>query len=212
MWTDIEDRQRDTWRPVIFERPDDARGFCAAWAARQGPSVFDVETYDALACPSRDGVAIDPFHPDFRLRGFAGGWVNPDGTDTVAWFECGGWPRDVCRALFDPVFGSPAAKGGFHSHFDEQALVYPGYVTKIVNRSFDPLFAALTLGDGTRAANTLARLSMDFLGESPKWVADKRRMGELPLLAVARGACSDVLLTYKCAQLFHKKLQRGEYI
>lgn len=201
---------------VIFSSPIEAArsGFLRRLAARRRPWVFDVESFDGAACPSRKKVPTDPCHPDFRLRGFAVGWRDGDEPPVLVWIDCLSMANDIpaARAVLSPAFASSASKIAFNGHFDEQAVTYPGWVERVVNRSADAFFAALLLGDGTRASNTLARLTVDLLGKSNHWQVDKQRMGELSIEKVARGAGGDVLYTFDLCRMLHERLKRGEYL
>lgn len=198
----------------IFPTPDRARDFLLLLANRRQAWAADIESYDAKECPSRKKVATDACHPDFRLRGFAAGWIEPDGRPFVGYIDCAPWEDRKAEAsrLFAPAFLSPAPKIFFNGHTDELGLTVPGWVRTVRHRAADPMLAAICLGDGTQPANSLARLTVDVLGHANHWQSDKRRMRDLPLAEVALGCAGDVIDTYRLAMVLHRRLRRGEYL
>lgn len=178
---------------------------------------FDIETYDAVQVPSRPGVAVDPFHPDFRVRGVAlatgpweAYWIEflPFATPAEARAEC----PDACAALA-ALFASPVPKGGHNGQFDEEGLLCSGWVPEIRNRCFDSMLAAIALGDTSQGSLRLESLVVDVLGEQQYWDgADKSRMRELPCELVARGAGNDAAAALRLALRLHARLRAGAYL
>lgn len=177
-------------------------------AEHPGPWAFDVESYDGAAFPSRPGVPTDPCHPDFRVRGVAVAWSEDEG----AWLELAPLGPEAWRPWLAPVFGSPAVKAAQGGHFDEEALVVPGWVPAVVNRGEDSMLAALSLSDGRHASLRLERLAADLLGADPWWdAADKARMRDLPLADVARAAVLDAGMALWVCTHARDLMERGEY-
>ena len=169
------------------------RDAVAKLARAQRPWFFDIETYDVAACPSRPGVATDPFHPDFRVRGVAVAW----GTGNGAWLELM-WAEEedkaAVRTMLDPVFRSKAEKGAFVSGFDANGLIAQGWVTEVKNLTRDPWLAAIAL-DIEGWGHSLERLTVDVLGEpQPLGKGDRGRIREMPLEQVAEYAVRDACL------------------
>lgn len=198
----------DAHAVMVYESVDAAEAFLLALASRTAPWAFDIETYDAAAFPSRPGVATDACHPDFRLRGIAvalsataGAWIDTLGADPVA----------VCPAL-SPAFGSPTAKYAYWGHFDEEGLVYPGYVAAVRNRAGDGGLALLTLSDGGHDSLRLEHAVVNVLGRRQYWNGlDKSRMRDVPLRDVARSAVGDACYTFELVESLHARLDKGEY-
>lgn len=176
-----------------------------------GPWAVDIETYDAKVFPSRLGVAVDPCHPDFRVRALAIAW----GPDVGACLEL----RDMdlrradARAELAPVFSSPAEKWAFNGGFDEEGLVYPGWVSEVRNRSGDGMLALIALGDGRQGGHSLQRAVVDVLGEPYHWNGvEKSTMRDLPFSQVADGCLRDAAATFRLCAVLHARLARGEYL
>lgn len=194
----------------IFDSPVDAKDFLEWLAASPDPWAFDIEAYDGAAYPSRKEVSTDPTHPDFRLRGIAVA-VEPE---KGYWIECKGWEdrkADV-SALLSPAFESDAEKWAFSGHYDEECLVYPGWVRRINRRSGDGLLALLALGNGKHDSLRLEKAVVDVLGNVQYWDGqDKGLMRDIPLEMCARNAVGDACNTYQLCALLHKRLESAEY-
>jgi hypothetical protein len=196
-----------------------ATPFLAALARSRAPWVFDIETYDAAAFPSRKNVAVDPHHPDFRVRGCAVAWSSVDG----AWLEFGTQEErqqdsvnsldgDGVDALRD-AFGSDAEKGAFNGGFDENGLVYPGWVPRVRNRTRDGMLAMTALGDGTHERLTLQHATAVLLRRAEHWVgADKGLMRDLPLAEVAEGSVRDACNTYALCDMLDAWAEEERHI
>jgi|SRR6516162_1881344 hypothetical protein len=204
----------------IFPTPWAARSFLRWLAERAALWVFDVETYDALydggkVRKGRKGVAVDPCHPDFRVRGVAIAYT----AHHAAWIELMPWEekKAAARKLLSPAFGSPALKGGFNAGFDEEALVYPttreAWVDKIVNRGVDGMLANIALGDVTQDSNKLSACVQRVFGATLTWEdIDKTQMRDLPLRDVAHGAGGDAVWTYRLIDNLYRRAGRDEYL
>lgn len=195
----------------VYGSPAEAAGYLATLAVRAEPWAFDIEAYDAAVFPSRRGVSTDPCHPDFRLRGVAVATSPREG----AWIDCAGWEGRLveARALFSPAFGSPAAKWAFNGHYDEEGLVYPGWVECVANRAGDGMLALLALSDGAHESLRLEHAVVNVLGARQYWNGmDKSRMRDVPLAVVAANAVGDACYTYQLVELLHGRLERGEYM
>ena len=191
-----------------FESPEAAEGFLVELARRNEPWAFDIEAYDAREFPSRKYVSTDPCHPDFRLRGVAFALSATEG----AFVDClGVEPRRVSKYL-SPAFGSRAPKWAFSGHYDEEGLVYPGYVGAVVNRAGDGMLGLLALSDGHHEELRLEYAVVRILGERQYWDGyDKSRMRDAPLARVARNAVGDACYTLRLCEVLHVRLERGEY-
>jgi hypothetical protein len=195
----------------VYESLRDAAPFLRGVAIHPGPWTFDVETYDAAKFPSRKEVAVDPYHPDFRVRGVAialsatfGGWVEFRGVDGDAVVPL--------RA----AFASDAEKGAFNGGFDESALVYNHIVPVVRNRTRDGYLAMIALGDGSqRQEQHVFRLETavtKILKHSQYWGLEKSMMRELPTKAVAYGAVRDACRTHELCDLLDERAAAGQYI
>ena len=195
-------------RLEVVEDPRLAPELMSWMIAHPGPWAFDVEAYDAGAYPSRPGVATDPCHPDFRLRGVAVAWSEDEG----AWLELAPLGPEVWRPFLDRLFSSPARKGASYGHYDEEALVVPRWVGEVRNRGDDALLAWLSLSDGRHTSLRLERLAVDLLGLDPWWAGfDKSGVGRAPLDLVARAAVFDTgCALWLCAHA-RDLMTRGEY-
>lgn len=182
-----------------------------AWLVKQQlPFFFDIETFDAAECPSRVGVATNPFHPDFRVRGVAIAWGPLEG----AWFELTAEEnrKAAARALLDPVFTSEVNKGAFVGGFDENGLIVPGWVSEVRNRCFDPWLCAIAL-DTVGGGHSLERLVVDVLGEpQPKEGVDRSRIREMPLKDVGEYAVRDACAEWRLHEVLWARLAAGEYL
>jgi uracil-DNA glycosylase family 4 len=177
-----------------------------AW---KGPWFFDIETFDAKETPSRRGVATDPFHPDFRVRGVAMAVSGERGV----WFEFDQeMDRGTARGLLDQAFGSDAEKGAFVSGFDATGLIAQGWVTEVRNLTRDPWLAAIAL-DTRGGGHSLERLVVDVLGEpQPLGKDDRGRIAELSMEEVAEYAVNDACGEFRLDQALQGRLDRGEYL
>lgn len=194
----------------VFESPFAAASYLEDLARRTDPWAFDLETYDGVEFPSRKGVSTDACHPDFRLRGIAIATSATEG----AWVECKGYEGRVAevRALLDPAFGSCAAKWAFWGHFDDEGLVYPGWVTEVRNRAGDGGLALLSLSDGAHESLRLEHAVVNVLKDRQYWNGmDKSKMRDVQLAVVAHNAVGDACYTFKLCELLHGRLERGEY-
>jgi hypothetical protein len=192
-------------RPVVvtvYRSLAEAQGFLTALASRAEPWVFDIETYDAAQCPSRKEVAVDPHHPDFRVRGCAFATSATEG----AWVDFLNDEQNPRRLAEDilplhAAFASDAEKGAFNGGFDECGLVYTGWVPAVRNRTRDGMLAMIALGDGTHERLTLAHAIVVLLKRKVRWDADKALMRDLPVEVVADGAVHDACYTYELCDL-----------
>ena len=197
-------------RVDVFEDLDKAKGMLRSLEKHKRPWSFDVETYDAGQFPSRKHVAVDPFHPDFRVRGVAMAW----GPDRGAWIELKPWDdrRDRARQILSPVFETVAEKWGFNGGFDDNALVYNGWVRRIANRSDDAMLRLIAVNAGGQRGFTQERLVVELLGEPQYWVIDKSRMERLTTQKVSQSAVRDACSTFKLVQHLRKMSVAGEYL
>jgi uracil-DNA glycosylase family 4 len=176
---------------------------------KQRRFFFDIETFDAQECPSRKGVATNPFHPDFRVRGVAIAWSPSEG----AWFELAPdeQRKAAVRRLLDPVFDADMEKGAFFGGFDENGLIVPGWVTAVRNRRFDPWLAAVAL-DTVGGGHSLERLVVDVLHEpQPKAGVDRSRIREMSLAAVGEYAVRDACAEFRLDVAIQDRLEKGLY-
>lgn len=205
-------RQRaDDLRLKIYPNLDAARPLLDKLAIYRGFWTFDIETYDAQALPSRPKVATDPCHPDFRVRGLALSWAHHTG----AWLEFLDWEtrKPEARALLNPLFLSPAPKGAFAGHFDEEGLIYPGWVDGIENRTSDAMLALVALGDARHESLRLEKAVIDVLKIPPSWDAvDKSRIREYPMEQIARGSVGDACRTYTLCLSLEERLAQEVYL
>jgi hypothetical protein len=190
-----------------------AESFLAGLARLETPWVFDIETYDAAEYPSRKEVSTNPHHPDFRVRGCAFA-VSPD---RGAWVDFGGSspltapPRAL--AALRAAFASDAAKGAFNGGFDENGLVYTGWVPTVRNRAFDGMLAMVALGDGTHNSLTLWHAIETILKRPYQWEGeDKSLMRDMPTAQVAKGAVGDACFTLELIGLLDSWAEQGQHI
>lgn len=196
---------------LVYESPDAARPFLERLASAAGPWAFDIESYDAKAFPSRKFVSTDPCHPDFRLRGIAVAW----GPNNGAWIDCRGWEGRLAEAreLLEPAFGSSAEKWAFNGGFDDDGLVYPGWVPIVANRTGDGMLAMVALGDGTHASLRLEKAVVEVLKQPQYWMdVDKGKMRDIPLQECAENAVGDACYTWRLCDDLHGRLERGAYM
>jgi uracil-DNA glycosylase family 4 len=188
----------------------EAKPFLAWLANRREPWAFDIESFDGAVSPSRDGVATDPCHQDFRLRGIAFAWSADDG----AWVELKDSTPAEARPFLAPAFCSDAPKRTFNGSIDEEALIYPGWVPAVNNRAEDAMLGLVALSDGRRGRGDLRleRVLVDLIGWPQYWNLDKSLMGELPIDDVARGAVMDACGTFKLCDWVIERMERGEYL
>lgn len=203
---------RDEPHVRIFKSPFDAKPFLTNLAVVKTPWAFDIETFDAKETPSRQWVSTDPCHPDFRVRGVA---IAVD-AKRAAWIELMGHEAQLAkaRALLSPAFASPAEKWAYFGHFDEEGLVYPGWIDRIVNRLGDGALAQVALSDGRRAKGDLRleRAVVDLLKLPQYWDGlSKGHMRIHPIEQVARGAGLDACRTWLLCQDLHARLAAGRY-
>lgn len=198
-----------------FRSPEEATPFLRWLATYRKFFTFDLETYDALKCPGRKGVATDPFNPDFRVRGVAIAYTNTE----AAWIELMPWEDEKLRAqaLLSPAFASPARKGAFNGQFDEHGLVFPttgvAWATEVRHRDADGMLAAIALGDVTQDSNTLSATVARVFGGGLTWDgADKSQMRDLPFEDVSRGSGGDAIWTRRLILELHQRAARGEYL
>jgi hypothetical protein len=207
-------------RITTFRSLAEAEPFLRKLAVHLGPWVFDIETYDAEEFPSRKHVAVDPCHPDFRVRGCAfalskdiGAWV--EFVDPLA---CS---IGVLGSDADPLgplaaaFASDAEKGAFNGGFDENGLVYGGWVPVIRNRVRDGMLSMVALGDGTHGQHGM-RLEagvVRLLKREAYWGGvDKGLMRDLPIEVVADGAVRDACATYELCDFLDAMATEGRHI
>jgi len=158
--------------------------------------------------PSRKHVSVDPHHPHFRVRGVAIALS----ADAGYWIELNGDPRGLGRRLtprgarevsptamdaLAEAFGSDAEKGAYNGHFDENGLVFTGWVPRVTNRVRDGMLSAIALGDSTHENLRLPTLIVSLLGRKTYWDVDKAWMRDLPIADVARGAVFDACYTHE---------------
>lgn len=181
-------------------------------AGHPGPWTFDIETYDAAEFPSRKSVAVDPHHPDFRVRGcafatsptegaFVDFMVDAPGAGPVFAAPANFGARDAGICALRAAFASAAEKGAFNGHFDECGLVYAGWAPRVANRARDGMLAAIALGDGTHERLTLSHLALVLLRRETAWDIDKSTMRDQPAEVVADGAVHDACLAHELCDL-----------
>ena len=186
------------------ERPELMR-----WLAEHpGPWGFDIECFDAGAFPSRESVVFDACHPDYRLRGIAIAWSEDEGV----WLETAPLGPEIWKPFLDPVFLSPAEKGGHNAHTDEDGMVMTGYVSGIHNRKMDSMLTWNALSDGRHASLRLERLAVDVLQQDQYWGGfEKSQMRDAPLDLVARGAVFDAAMSLWLCLYGAERATAGEY-
>jgi hypothetical protein len=193
----------------VFSDPGQAENFLKYLACHKKPWAFDIETYDAGQESTRHAVGVDPFHPDFRVRGVAIAWQFNRG----AWIELMPWEDRKAEAakLFGPVFASSAEKWAFNGSFDENGLVYSGWAPAITNRKGDGLLALIASNAGGHSGVSLARAVVDILGEPQYWVINKLTIRTAKLMDVADSAVRDACSTLKLTDFLHRRLEASEY-
>lgn len=210
----------------MFPHLPAAEGFLRKLALRMAPWTFDIETYDALEFPSRKPVAVNPFNPDFRVRGVAialdgrkGAWIelNGDPTGGVRKLTAAGLAMLAPSAMeaLHAAFASDAEKGAFNGSFDENGMIQAGWVPAIRNRTRDGMLALVALGDGTQALRgglTLESAIQKLLRHEVYWEIDKSLMRDLPIEKVADGAVHDACYTHELCDSTDAMAERGEHI
>lgn len=195
----------------VFHDPGDARQFLKEFAKVKTPWAYDIEAWDAGAFPSRKWVATDPYHPDFRVRGVAFAWKSNEG----AWIELRPWEnrKEEAAKLLGPVFASPAEKYDFNGTYDEEGLVYNGWVPRVRRRTCDGMLALLAANMGGLGGYSLARATVDLLDEPQYWEVDKSRVERIKTDTLAEAAVRDTISTLKLAKKkLIPRLRRGQYI
>ncbi len=194
----------------IFRTPGEAAPFLSHLERHSKGWVFDIETYDAIEYPSRKMVAVDPCHPDFRVRGVAIAWK----PDRGAWIELMPWEHQKAEAarLLAPVFGNGVPKGAFNGSFDEEGLVYPGWVPRIANRQGDGMLSLLAINAGGLPNFSLDRAIVDVLDEPQYWSPEKGTMAKLEIEQVAEYAVRDACSTLKVISLAESRLRQSDYV
>ena len=179
------------------------------WLAEHlGPWAFDIECFDAGAFPSRESVVFDACHPDYRVRGVSIAWSEDEGV----WLEMAPLGPDVWKPWLDPIFSSPARKGGHNKHTDTEGLIVGGWITDVVNGCMDSMLAWNSLSDGRHASLRLERLAVDVLDQDPWWSgANKGRMRDLSLDDVAYGAVMDAGLSLWLCLAGEERMVNQEY-
>jgi hypothetical protein len=189
---------------TVYRSLADARPFLGQLARILDPWTFDIETYDAVESPGRKAVAVDPCHPDFRVRGVA----IATSKDSGAWVEFVGDEAAPLRA----AFASDAEKGAFNGGFDENGLVYTGWVPQVRNRTRDGMLAMIALGDGTHESLKLSHGIRVLLRRKYHWDEDKGMMRDLPVETVAEGAVRDACCTHELCDLLDGWAAAGKRI
>lgn len=190
---------------AVYRSLREAGPFLRSLAARAEPWTFDIESYDGAQYPSRKPVSTNPHHPDFRVRGCAFALS----ADSGAWVD---FMQD--QALLDLVLRSPrdarglgelraafetdAEKAAFNGGFDENGLVYTGWLRSVRNRFRDGMLGMVALGDGTHARLTLTHAVETILRKRMHWEdTDKSLMRDIPIDQVADGAVRDACATHE---------------
>jgi hypothetical protein len=198
----------------MYRSLDDATDFLTGLALLEEPWTFDIETYDDVVVPSRKEVAVDSFHPDFRVRGVAIATSTTGG----AWVDFARrQPSDfnaTHRGLvaLRAAFGSPTEKGAYNGGFDESGLIVSGWVPAVRNRARDGMLAVVALGDGTHESLTLSHVVKVLLGHEPYWDVDKGLMRDLPIETIARGSVTDACYTFELCDLCDTIADKDERI
>jgi hypothetical protein len=182
-------------------------------ARLETPWVFDIETFDGAQFPSRKEVSTNPHHPDFRVRGCAfaitpeqGAWVDFGMTTPVT------APAKGLAAL-RAAFASATAKGAFNGGFDENGLVYTGWIPVVRNRYYDGMLDLVALGDGTHNSLTLWHAVETLLKKPYQWDGeDKSLMRDIPMEKIADGAVRDACYTLELILLLDSWAERDIYI
>lgn len=188
-----------------------ATPFLKGLARLATPWTFDIESYDGAAFPSRKEVSTNPHHPDFRVRGVAFAYAKDKGAyvDLIA---------DEAEASVEGLaalraaFASDAEKRAFNGGFDENGLVYTGWVPVVRNRTGDGMLSMIALGDGTHAHVRLEDGITLLLRRPYHWDLDKSTMRDVPLQVVAAGAVRDACYTHELVDLLDTMAERGEHI
>lgn len=188
-----------------------AAPFLRGLAALGTPWTFDIESYDGAAYPSRKEVSTNPHHPDFRVRGVAFATAK----DRGAYVDLVSDEQSVDvegLAALRAAFASDAEKRAFNGGFDENGLVYTGWVPVIRNRTGDGMLSMIALGDGTHVNVKLETGITVLLRQPYHWDEDKSLMRDIPLGVVAAGAVRDACYTHELVDLLDNMAERGEHI
>jgi hypothetical protein len=209
----------------IFRTLPEAEPFLRKLAEHPDPWTFDIETYDVqtpapvqtseglVISRGRKEVAVNPFHPDFRVRGVAIAMSPTKG----AWIELGDLRRvtDAALTYLAKAFGSDAEKGAFNGSFDENGLIQAGWVPQVRNRTRDGMLGLVALGDGTqvlRGGLTLQTAIQKLLKHEVYWEVDKSLMRDLPVEKVADGAVHDACYTHELCDYLDRRADKGAHI
>ena len=115
--------------------------------------------------------------------------------------------------MLDSVFRSSARKVAFSGHFDEEGLIYPGWVSEIAHRDGDGLLALVALGNGTYDSMRLEKAVVDILRRPQYWNGvDKNGMRDVPLEICGRNAVGDACHTFELVRVLEERLARAEYL
>lgn len=205
----------------VFPNLSEAEPFLRKLATVTTPWTFDIETYDVqtpapeqtddglVISPGRKAVAVNPFHPDFRVRGIAiaisgtrGAWIElASGIgDRLTTAQGAAFLATSAMEALALAFGSDTEKGAFNGSFDENGLISAGWVPTIRNRTRDGMLGLVAIGDGTQAIRgglTLQTAIQKLLKHEVYWEVDKGLMRDLPLAKVADGAVHDACYTHE---------------
>lgn len=207
----LESASAPTREVPIFRTPEEAERTLTWLASFPHPWAFDIESFDAVEFPSRKNVSTDPCHPDFRMHGIAIAVSSTKGF--YLYLKDYHENKKVWTRVLAPAFGSPAEKWAFSGHFDEEGVVYPGWVPKVVNRRGDGMLALVTLGNGFNESLRLERATVDILKRPQYWSGlDKSKMRDHPVDQVAAGAVEDAMNTYALCQALHHRMKRRQYL
>lgn len=194
----------------IYESPAAAEALLRKLGQPDHPHwVFDIEAYDAVEFPSRKEVAVDPCHPDWRLRGIAFAWAKDKG----AYVDCKGWTAEQASPYLSLAFCSDVSKGAFHGNYDEECVVYNGFTPEVRYRESDGMLAMIALGDGTHESLKLEKAVVDILKRPQYWsLFDKEKMRDADIKLVAQGSVGDACFTWELIEILHVRLERSEYL
>jgi hypothetical protein len=223
-------RKVDNVYVKIFRTLAEAEPFLRRLATHADPWAFDIETYDAatpapvqtsegwVLSSGRKEVAVNPFHPDFRVRGVAIAMSPTKG----AWIELGTLKTVVAEAqtaaaqmYLAKAFGSDAEKAAFNGSFDENGLIQAGWIPQVRNRSRDGMLGLVAMGDGTQVLKgglTLQTAIQKLLRHEVYWEIDKSLMRDLPLEKVADGAVHDACYTYELCDYIDARSAKTSHI
>jgi hypothetical protein len=196
---------------AVYEDVEDIIGLLDWGANHPGPWAFDIETYDSKLFPSREEVATDPCHPDFCVRGIGIAWD----ADTGSFIDLKQFQhlKGKLRPYLTRLFSSPAPKWAANGHFDEEGLVYTGWIPEVHNRAGDSMLAMIAASGGQLAGFSLERGIVDVLHEFYHWAdIQKSHMRELDTAIVADGCVRDAAGTWRLCNYIHYLMERGEYL